>query len=101
MRFRSGAPPALRGPGAGTSTDVAASAQRWARKAPRLGALLAYSNIGCAFWPVPPGRQPGPVSAPSAPPIVLIGSTADPATPYAWAATIAFLATPRGRPILP
>ena len=65
-----------------------ALAREWARIAPRFGPLLAYNGIDCAFWPVPPVRVPGPVSAPDAPPIVIVGSTGDPATPYAWAVAL-------------
>jgi pimeloyl-ACP methyl ester carboxylesterase len=75
-------------PGPRDPAAYEAEAKLWARKAPRLGALLAYSDIGCAFWPIPPGRHPTAVSAPGAPPIVLIGSTGDPATPYAWAVAL-------------
>ena len=36
----------------------------------------------CAFWPVPPTSTPHAVSAPGLPPVVVISSTGDPATPY-------------------
>lgn len=75
-------------PGPRDPAAYEAEAKRWAREAPHFGALVAYSSIGCAFWPVPPGRQPAAVSAPNAPPIVLIGTTGDPATPYAWAVAL-------------
>jgi len=65
-----------------------ARAKAWARKAPHFGALLAFSDVGCAFWPIPSTRKPAPVSAPGAPPIVVIGSTGDPATPYPWSVAL-------------
>jgi hypothetical protein len=65
-----------------------ARATAWARKAPHFGALLAFSDVGCAFWPTPPARKPAPVSAPGAPPLVVIGTTGDPATPYAWSVAL-------------
>jgi pimeloyl-ACP methyl ester carboxylesterase len=65
-----------------------ARATDWAREAPHFGALLAFSDVGCAFWPTPPTRQPAPVSAPGAPPIVVIGTSGDPATPYAWSVAL-------------
>ncbi len=65
-----------------------AEARDWTRKAPHFGALLAFSDIGCAFWPIAPTRKPAPVSAPGAPPIVVIGSTGDPATPYSWSVAL-------------
>ena len=57
--------------------------------APVFGPLLAWGEAGCAVWPVPPTRTVGPVAAPGAPPILVIGTTNDPATPYAWAVSVA------------
>ena len=56
---------------------------------PVFGPLLAWGEAGCAVWPVPPTRTVGPVAAPGAPPILVIGTTNDPATPYAWAVSVA------------
>ena len=36
----------------------------------------------CAFWPVPPTSGPHPVSAPGLPPVLVVSTTHDPATPY-------------------
>ena len=36
----------------------------------------------CAFWPVPPTSTPHLVSAPGLPPVLVVSSTGDPATPY-------------------
>jgi len=66
-----------------------AMAKRFTAVAPRVGRLLAFNDVECAYWPVPPARNPAPVAAPGAPPIVLVGSTGDPATPYAWAQSVA------------
>ncbi len=66
-----------------------AMAAQFVRFAPRVGRLLALNDLPCAYWPVPPVRTPGPLAAPGAPPIVLVGSTGDPATPYAWAQAVA------------
>ncbi len=57
--------------------------------APVFGPLLAWGQAGCAVWPVPPTREPGPISAPGSPPIVVVGTTGDPATPYPWAVSVA------------
>ena len=43
----------------------------------------------CAQWPVPPLREPAPISAEGAGPIVVIGTTGDPATPYRWSQSLA------------
>jgi len=57
--------------------------------APVFGPLLAWGEAGCAVWPVPPTRTVGPVAAPGSPPILVVGTTNDPATPYAWAVSVA------------
>ena len=49
----------------------------------------AFNDLTCAFWSVPPERKPAPASGVGAPPIVVVGSTYDPATPYAWAKALA------------
>jgi pimeloyl-ACP methyl ester carboxylesterase len=56
--------------------------------APRFAALLAFSGLTCAAWPV----EPTPVTrvrAEGAPPILVIGTTGDPAAPYTWSVRLA------------
>jgi TAP-like protein len=36
----------------------------------------------CAFWPVPPTSQPHEISVKGLPPILVVSTTNDPATPY-------------------
>ena len=36
----------------------------------------------CAFWPVPPTSEPHAVSVPGLPPVLVVSTTHDPATPY-------------------
>ncbi|MHB8669720.1 MAG: alpha/beta hydrolase [Acidimicrobiales bacterium] len=55
-----------------------------ARVAPRLGPEVVYPAT-CEAWPVPPTGRPGPLTAAGAPPILVVGTLRDPATPYAWA----------------
>ena len=72
-------------------TDLAAYTA-WAKElhasAPHFADLIAYNDLPCAFWPVPAERTPAPVHAKGAPPIVVVGSTGDPATPYPWAVSL-------------
>ena len=56
--------------------------------APVFGPLLVWGEASCAVWPVPPTRTVGPVAAPGSPPILVVGTTDDPATPYAWAVSV-------------
>jgi pimeloyl-ACP methyl ester carboxylesterase len=72
-------------------TDVATYDQLgsvFAQASPLFGPSFQYSNLGCAYWPVKPTGHAGPLTADGAPPILLIGGTDDPATPYAWAQSV-------------
>lgn len=51
------------------------------KKAPTLGPYLG-PNYLCPMWPVPAAPDPGRPTARDAAPIVVIGTTGDPATPY-------------------
>jgi hypothetical protein len=59
-----------------------------ATKAPFFGPMLTWGLLQCAVWPVPSNRTPARVSATGAPPILLVASSGDPATPPAWAAAV-------------
>ena len=56
---------------------------------PRFGASIANEMLPCAFWPVPAEPVNGPVRAEGAPPILVIGTTGDPATPVEQAERVA------------
>jgi pimeloyl-ACP methyl ester carboxylesterase len=57
--------------------------------APHFAEFVAYNDLICSFWAVPPQGMPHRVSAEGAPPIVVVGTTGDPATPYAWSVSLA------------
>ncbi|GAA4376885.1 alpha/beta hydrolase [Agromyces bauzanensis] len=57
--------------------------------APHLGPYLAYGDLACLSWPHRSERAPAPITAPGAAPILVLGTTNDPATPYAWAVAVA------------
>jgi pimeloyl-ACP methyl ester carboxylesterase len=64
-------------------------AAKFAKVAPHFGAAIEYGSLPCAFWKVPPVETPHPVHAIGAPPILVIGTTRDPATPFVWAQALA------------
>jgi pimeloyl-ACP methyl ester carboxylesterase len=57
--------------------------------APTFAREFAYEMSICQTWPVHTGRHAAPLHAKGAPPIVVIGTTRDPATPYRWAVGLA------------
>jgi pimeloyl-ACP methyl ester carboxylesterase len=58
-------------------------------EAPVFGRTELYGAVGCTLWPVAATGKVGPIHAAGAPPIVVVGSTGDPITPYAWAQDLA------------
>ncbi|HVS69205.1 MAG TPA: alpha/beta hydrolase [Mycobacteriales bacterium] len=65
------------------------NATKFQKQAPHFGAAIEYGSLPCAFWKVPPVEDTHPVSAAGAPPILVIGTTRDPATPFVWAKALA------------
>jgi pimeloyl-ACP methyl ester carboxylesterase len=77
------------GPG---NHDIAAMRDQAAKimaVAPTIGPWFTYQAAMCAQWPVPPTPHLASYAARGAPPILLVGTTGDPATPYAWAKQVA------------
>ena len=54
---------------------------------PHFGQDEVYSVLTCAYWAVH-GPAPAPLDITGAPPILLVGATHDPATPYAWSVAL-------------
>lgn len=65
-----------------------AAASAASRAAPLFGAPLVWGSLTCAYWPVPSYPLPR-VRAAGAPPILVVGTLRDPATPYRWAQALA------------
>jgi pimeloyl-ACP methyl ester carboxylesterase len=80
-----------------TGADAAAELEHAAvAVAPRLGAFIVNNSLPCSVWPVAP-RPPAPrPTAVGAPPILVIGTTEDPATPLPQARSLASMLA-RGR----
>jgi pimeloyl-ACP methyl ester carboxylesterase len=74
------------------TSDLAAlraRAKDLAAIAPRFGAYIAWGSLPCGFWPVPAEGKAAPIRAAGAAPILVVGTTRDPATPYASAKKLA------------
>jgi pimeloyl-ACP methyl ester carboxylesterase len=60
-----------------------------AKISPRFGASIAYGGLTCAYWPTPAMSAGWKTKAAGAAPILVVGTTNDPATPYVWAEAMA------------
>lgn len=69
--------------------SMRASAAELAEAAPIIGPYFGFGDIGCAAWPVASDSERSEIAAEGAPPILVIGTTGDPATPYEWAVALA------------
>ncbi|MEL4320117.1 alpha/beta hydrolase [Leifsonia sp. YIM 134122] len=73
----------------GDSAAMAANAAAIEAAAPVLGTFMTYREFDCVDWPHPPAREPAALHAAGSAPIMVIGTTNDPATPYAFAQSLA------------
>lgn len=58
-------------------------------RSPRFGGSVANELLPCATWPVRSTEVPAAITADGAPPILVVGNTGDPATPYGNAVAVA------------
>lgn len=72
-----------------SAAELKVHAETAALAYPFFGAMLMNDNLYCSYWPAAPGLQPKTVRAAGAPQIMVVGTTGDPATPYAWSQRLA------------
>ncbi|OKJ60833.1 proteinase [Streptomyces sp. CB02009] len=77
-------PAAYRGP-----ADAAKAVPSFEKASPVFGRGLAWAALNCTSWPTPPTGGPHRITAEGAAPILVVGTTRDPATPYKWARSLA------------
>lgn len=70
-------------PAAKDASSYAKDAADFSKTAPTWGPMLAWGTAVCASWPVPATGKPHKITAAGSGSIVVIGTTRDPATPYA------------------
>ncbi|MFE6024556.1 alpha/beta hydrolase [Streptomyces niveus] len=72
-----------------TLAQTKAKLPEFRKVSPVFGDFLGWGLLGCSEWPVPGEWEKPDVSAPGAAPILVIGNTGDPATPYEGAQAMA------------
>ncbi|MEU3608284.1 alpha/beta hydrolase [Streptomyces sp. NPDC035033] len=73
-----------------TAAEAKALLPEFRRLSPVFGAFLAWDTAGwCAGWPVAGEARTPEASAPGAAPVLVVGTTGDPATPYEGAERMA------------
>ncbi|MFE1959185.1 alpha/beta hydrolase [Streptomyces sp. NPDC059479] len=77
-------PPAFTGP-----EEVTQALPSFEQASPVFGRGLAWASLNCAYWPTKATGTPHRIEAKGAAPIVVVGTTRDPATPYKWAQSLA------------
>jgi pimeloyl-ACP methyl ester carboxylesterase len=77
-------------PGDDTAAEAQATLPALKAASAVFGVHFAFSSLPCASMPSEnPIPVPGPIRAAGAAPILVVGTTHDPATPYAWARALA------------
>lgn len=76
------------GPPVGGLDGLRTIEERAAAAAPRLGRAVVNNSLPCALWPVA-AAPPMELHAAGAPPMLVLGTRDDPATPLAWAKGLA------------
>ncbi|MET9412017.1 alpha/beta hydrolase [Streptomyces sp. NPDC002935] len=69
--------------------QVEESLPAFEKASPVFGEGLAWASLNCAYWPVKNTGEPHRIEAKGAAPILVVGTTRDPATPYPWARSLA------------
>ncbi|MGW7412554.1 alpha/beta hydrolase [Streptomyces sp. NPDC054863] len=75
-------------PAFSSSSDVRSALPSFEKASPVFGEGLAWASLNCASWPVEATGKPHRIEAKGAAPIVVVGTTRDPATPYKWAESL-------------
>ncbi|MCX5445957.1 alpha/beta hydrolase [Streptomyces nigrescens] len=69
--------------------QVRAALPSFRKASPVFGENFAWAALNCAYWPVKPTGTAHRIEAKGAAPILVVGTTRDPATPYTWAKALA------------
>ena len=76
-------------PGRATLGSVERSVPRFEKASPVFGRIFAYGSLACVDWPAKAAEPAPRINAAGAAPILVVGTTRDPATPHEWAVALA------------
>ncbi|GAA0648933.1 alpha/beta hydrolase [Streptomyces thermocarboxydovorans] len=76
-------PPAFASP-----EEVRKALPEFEKASPVFGEGLAWAALNCTYWPVEATGEAQRIEAKGAAPVVVVGTTRDPATPYRWARSL-------------
>jgi pimeloyl-ACP methyl ester carboxylesterase len=69
--------------------EIAADSARLKAAYPPFGDVLGWGQVPCQVWPFSAGVPAQKITAAGSKPILVVGTTDDPATPYEWAQSLA------------
>lgn len=72
-----------------TLADIEAAVPRFRKASPVFGPALAWGALGCSDWPIEAKHPQVDIDSRTKAPILIIGATGDPATPYESAEALA------------
>lgn len=78
-----------RGDTKASADEMAQRVDEFSQAAPVWGEMMAFSSNSCAAWPIEATGEPEPIAATGSGPLLVVGTTRDPATPYEWAERLA------------
>ena len=76
-------------PGSLSVAEIRRNVKDYEQVSPIFGRTFAWAGLSCRNWPVTKGDFPTSVNAKGSEPIVVIGTTRDPATPFEWSVRLA------------
>ncbi|MBO1766116.1 alpha/beta hydrolase [Allobranchiibius sp. GilTou38] len=76
-------------PSSTSASTYEADVTSFSKSAPTWGPFLAWSGLTCAEWPIKATGTAHRISAAGSGPVLVVGTTRDPATPYAWSQRLA------------
>lgn len=72
-----------------TVDQIAADSAALKAAYPPFGDVIGWGSVACSLWPYPGVTPTQKLTAEGARPILVVGTTQDPATPYEWAQALA------------